>query len=100
MKTEIRIYPLEDGEIQRVQIVRLNGWSPLDFLSPDASDSVFSQIVSLYRQFIVPVMPWIFGRMILFSLPLSIPLLNTSEKTRAFKHEMNRSRHSNAQKAL
>ncbi|MBQ5758011.1 MAG: phosphodiester glycosidase family protein [Clostridia bacterium] len=74
LKTEIRIYPLEDGEIQRVQIVRLNGWSPLDFLSPDASDSVFSQIVSLYRQFIVPVMPWIFGRMILFSLPEGVPV--------------------------
>ena len=81
LKTETKIYPLEDGEIQRVQIVRLNGWSALDFLAPEASDRVFSGIVSLYRQFIVPVCPWIFGQMILFRLPDGLQVPDLPEMT-------------------
>ncbi|MBQ6425730.1 MAG: phosphodiester glycosidase family protein [Clostridia bacterium] len=75
VQSETKVYPLGDGEIQRVQIVRLNGWASLDFLHPETSDRVFAGIVSLYREFIVPACPWLFGRMILFRLPegLEVP---------------------------
>ncbi len=81
IKSETRIYPLEGGEIQRVQIVRPGGWSDLDYLRPQGSERVFSGIVSLYRQFVVPACPWIFGRMVLFRLPDGISLPDVPGKT-------------------
>ena len=74
IKSETRIYPREGGEIQRVQIVRPGGWPDLDFLCPQGTERVFPGIVSLYRQYIVPACPWIFGRMVLFRLPEGLPL--------------------------
>ena len=34
MKSEVKVYTRENGEVQRVQVVRLDDWSQLDFLCP------------------------------------------------------------------
>ena len=68
MNSEIKIYSYPNGEIQRVQVVRFEDWSKLDFLymRPDAGAlDCFSDI---YKNYLVPACPWIFGNMILFHI--------------------------------
>jgi len=86
MQSEIKTLTYANGEIQRVQVVRWAGWRQLDFLWPDPYVSELSTeegIVSeenvlrrnldsfhrIYQRFLVPGCPWIFGNIILFSLP-------------------------------
>lgn len=69
MNSEIKIYSYPNGEIQRVQVVYFEDWSKLDFLymRPDAGAlDCFSDI---YKNYLVPACPWIFGNMILFHIP-------------------------------
>lgn len=82
MDSEIRIYPREEGEIQRVQVVRLNRWEDLAFLplsyDPDALDC-FARI---YRQYLVPACPWLFGTLVMFHIPedVDIPFQRSTGK--------------------
>ena len=69
MKSEIRTFRHEDGEIQRVQIVRPGDWESLSFLRPEPSERAFEQFCYIYENFIVAAFPWIFGRLVLFRLP-------------------------------
>ncbi len=69
MESEIKIYPRPGGQLQRVQVVRVQTWEQLEFLelryAPDALDC-FARI---YEQYLVPACPWLFGNMILFRIP-------------------------------
>lgn len=69
LSSETVTLPLENGEIGRVQCVRLDSWDTLDFFSPAPSAEAFERICTLYSEFIVPRMPIIFGRLVLFRLP-------------------------------
>lgn len=60
-------YP--NGDLQRCQTVRMDSWDRLDFFTPVPSEKAFERITDLYRRFIVPRCPWIFGQLILFRLP-------------------------------
>lgn len=75
MTSEIRIFPRENGEIQRVQVVRPESWADLESLSPTPSDASFDCFYRIYRQFLVPAAPWVFGNIVMFRLPgdLQIP---------------------------
>lgn len=75
MTSEIRIFPRENGEIQRVHLVRPESWSELDFLRPVPSASSFDSFYRIYRQFLVPAAPWVFGNIVMFRLPegLEVP---------------------------
>lgn len=75
MTSEIRVFPRENGEIQRVQLVRPDSWSALSFLRPAPSESSFDSFYRIYRQFLVPAAPWVFGNIVMFRLPdgLEIP---------------------------
>lgn len=69
MDSQIKVITYPNGEIQRVQILKLENWSRLDFLRlPYAQESLkcFSDI---YREYLVPGCPWIFGNMVMFHLP-------------------------------
>ena len=74
MDSEVRIYNRENGEIQRVQVVRWDDWSQLDFLY--LMQNGFEQQVKalgcfydIYKNYLVPACPWIFPQMLMFTLP-------------------------------
>ncbi len=67
--SEIKTYTYENGEIQRVQCVRGTDFGDLRFLRPASSDRSFTGMYRVYRDFIVPKVPAIFGRLVLFRAP-------------------------------
>lgn len=69
MTSEIRIFSREKGEIQRIHLVRPESWSELEFLRPAPSESSFDSFYRIYRQFLVPAAPWVFGSIVMFRLP-------------------------------
>ncbi len=74
MDSEVRVFSRENGEIQRVQVVRWDDWADFDFL-PLRQESVAGQIKTLkcfydiYKNFLIPTFPWIFPQMVMFCLP-------------------------------
>lgn len=75
MHSEIKTYTYPDGAIQQVQIVRWDSWSQLDFLELTDSGKALTCFSNIYRNFLVPSAPWMFGNMIMFHLPagLAVP---------------------------
>lgn len=77
MKAEVKVFTRENGEIQRVQVVRLDDWSDLDFLCMK-QETLEQQITALqcfadiYENYLVPACPWIFPQMVMFCLPEDI----------------------------
>lgn len=69
MHSEIKEYSYPDGEIQRVQLVRLEDWSQLEFLRPNDAETALACFSRIYRQYLVPACPWIFGNLVMFQLP-------------------------------
>lgn len=69
MESLIKTYTYPSGEIQRVQLLRWNSWEALDFLSPTPSDGALERFAGIYRDFLVPACPWLFGHMVMFRLP-------------------------------
>lgn len=69
MQTELHTFPCGENELLRVQLVRLQSWEQLDFLQPETSAPVFDSFDRVYRQFLIPARPEIFGQVILFRLP-------------------------------
>ena len=69
MNYEIKIYPRENGQIQRVQVVTWDDWKHLDFLQLKENPASLKCFRDIYANFQVPVCPWVFGNMILFQIP-------------------------------
>ena len=69
MQSEIKVFSRPNGEIQRVQLVRLDDWESLDFLHLPYGEGALMCFSDIYRKYLVPECPWIFGNMILFHLP-------------------------------
>lgn len=74
MTSEVKLYPRENGEIQRVQVVRLDDWSQLDFLwlkqeNKEQQVSALACFRDIYANYLVPAFPWIFPQMVMFALP-------------------------------
>lgn len=69
MESQIKTYPYPNGDIQKVQLLRWDSWDALDFLSPTPSDSALERFAGIYRDFLVPAAPWLFGHMVMFRLP-------------------------------
>lgn len=82
MNSEVKIYEYPNGEIQRVQVVRFDDWAQLDFLRLEQNDAALGCFCDIYRNYLVPGGPWIFGRMIMFRLPedLDVELPSDSKK--------------------
>lgn len=74
MKSEIKTFRYPDGDIQRVQIVRWDSWNRLDFLTPLHSPKALDCFAEIYRNYLVPAAPWLFGHMILFHLPVDFSM--------------------------
>lgn len=69
MESLIKTYTYPDGDIQRVQLLRWDSWEALDFLSPTPSDGALDRFAGIYRDFLVPAAPFLFGHMVMFRLP-------------------------------
>ena len=69
MESQIKTHHYPNGEIQRVQILRPDSWSSLEFLELSGSDRALDRFSGIYRDFLVPAAPWIFGNMVMFRLP-------------------------------
>lgn len=82
MNSEVKIYEYPGGEIQRVQVVCFDDWAQLDFLHLEYNDAALGCFYDIYRNYLVPGCPWIFGRMIMFHLPedLGVDLPFETEK--------------------
>ena len=69
MKSELLTFSYPDREIQRVQAVRPEQWSDLEFLRPEPAEGAFEGFYKIYEQFLVPSAPWAFGKIVMFRLP-------------------------------
>ena len=69
MQSQIKVFSYPNGEIQRVQLVRWGSWDALDFLKLSYSSGALDCFAKIYRQYLVPACPWLFGNMVMFHLP-------------------------------
>lgn len=82
MLSEVKTFSYPTGEIQRVHIARWEDWAQLDFLklpyAPDALDCFYN----VYRLFLVPACPWLFGHLVMFHIPddLEVPFSRETGK--------------------
>lgn len=74
MESLIKTYTYANGECQRVQLVRPGSWETLSFLKPTYHPDSLERFAAIYRDYLVPGCPWLFGRMILFRLPEGLPV--------------------------
>lgn len=69
MQSEIQTISYSNGEIQQFQIVRWDSWEQLNFLTPPHSSESLDRFADIYRKFLIPAAPWIFGHLVMFQLP-------------------------------
>lgn len=74
MKLEIKVYERPNGEIQRVQYVRLEDWAQLDFLYPKSNEGALDCFRDIYQNYLVPAFPWVFENMVMFQLPKEVEI--------------------------
>ena len=79
MNSQIHTFTYPNGEIQRVHLVRPDSWEALVYLAPISSDKALESFSEIYRKFLVPAAPWVFGSLVLFRLPeqQEVPFPNT-----------------------
>lgn len=68
IRSEILTRRYDDGELQRTQLVRFDDWSALRFLRPGGAGAL-AETAHIYRRFLIPAAPWLFGQLLLFRLP-------------------------------
>ena len=75
MRTETKVFTYSNGEIQRVEICHPESWDQLELLKPVPDANALDCFYRIYRQFLVPAAPWVFGNLVLFRLPegLQVP---------------------------
>ena len=69
MKSIIKTYGYQNGEIQRVQAVYPDSWDSLDFIMPPFSHQSFVNLVEFYSKYIVSRYSVLFGTIVMFYLP-------------------------------
>lgn len=69
MDNQVKTFHYPNGEIQRVHVVRPENWSELDFLPLSYGDGALECFAHIYRKFLVPAQPWLFGNMVMFRIP-------------------------------
>lgn len=74
MNAQIHSYGYPNGDVQRVQLACFDNWEDLDVLHPAPSDRALDCFAEVYRRFLVPAAPWVFGSLVLFRLPREINL--------------------------
>lgn len=82
MESQIKTYSYPNGDIQRIQLVRWDDWSRLEFLHMDYAEGALDCFANIYRQYLVPACPWLFGNMVMFRIPegMDVPFANETKK--------------------
>lgn len=82
MEATVKTYPCPDGQIQRVHLVRPDSWEALEFLSMEPDPGALDCFAKIYRQFLVPACPWLFGHMVMFRLPegMEVPFSRETDR--------------------
>lgn len=90
MDSLIKTFSYPNGEIQRVQLVRLEDWSQLNFLPLQYAEGALDCFADIYRKFLVPAQPWVFGNMVMFHIPddLEVPFSCVTNKYGAVAHKL------------
>ena len=74
MRSEIKQYTYPGGDIQRVQLVCPDSWEDLAFLRLPYAQESLTCFSDIYRNFLVPACPWLFGDMVMFHIPEDIQM--------------------------
>lgn len=74
MESAVRTFQYENGECQRVQAVTLDRWEQLRPLLPPATPEALDRFADIYRLYLIPACPWLFGSLVLFRLPPEVDL--------------------------
>ena len=74
MESEIKMIKRPDGETERLQMLRFPDWNSLEFFRPQPAEDPLPGFSRIYRKFIVPAAPWIFGQMALMRPPAGLRL--------------------------
>ncbi|MBQ6466171.1 MAG: phosphodiester glycosidase family protein [Oscillospiraceae bacterium] len=69
IRSELLSYERPGRERQRVQLVRWDDWASLRFLRPGVGADALRETAQIYRRFLIPAAPWVFGQLLLFALP-------------------------------
>ncbi len=69
IRSELLSFSRPGGEVQRVQLIRWEDWSSLRFFRPEPSPGALEGVAGIYRRFLIPACPAIFGQLLLFRLP-------------------------------
>lgn len=69
MRSEVKTISYSNGEFQRVQTVWLDNWEQLQFWNLPGEDRALHCFAEIYRKHLIPACPWIFGNLVLFSIP-------------------------------
>lgn len=82
MKSDVQVLSFPNGEIQRIHVVHPENWQQLEFLHPAPAPEALDCFADIYRKYLVPACPWIFGNLVLFRLPaeLSVPFSKTDRR--------------------
>ena len=73
-----------------MQTLRLDDWQQLEFFQPEPSDRAIGCFERIYRQFLVPACPWLFGNMVMFRLPedMQMPFSRDTAKYGRLSHRL------------
>ena len=82
MESQIRVFTYPSGEIQKVQTLRLDDWEQLDFLPMEYQQGALECFAHIYRQFLVPAQPWVFGNMVMFHIPDGVEVPFSTETSK------------------
>jgi len=82
MTSEVKTFSYPTGELQRVHLVRWESWSQLDFLHLPYAQDALECFYNVYRLFLVPACPWLFGHLVMFHIPedLEVPFSRETGK--------------------
>lgn len=82
METYIDTVELNDGNIQKYQVVSGFEWDDLKYKVPEFDEKVLIKLSNLYKENIIPKEPFLYGVMIFFKLSLKLKL-NIENETEA-----------------
>lgn len=76
MKSEIFTFSYPNGELQRAQLVCPESWASLELLLPTPCEDALERFFNIYKTYLVPSCPWVFGHIAMFCLPedIDVPL--------------------------
>jgi len=83
----LKTYTYDNGEIQRVQYVKLDDFSNLEIFDCKDDLNAFKQFANIYQKFLIVQAPFIFGRYIMFKVPRDLDL-NPVEVNKLFNKDI------------